>query len=131
MELCLHCHYYKPLSHFYKSSNSGLNYSIYNIFNKSRYCINCSNHKNESECPCYKEFKVIHEYPRTGDDERIKYHKELPKLIKNCQRSKLSLNHAIIKSSKNFKPIIPISETILEISPLNVVNIVQLNCPLS
>ena len=53
-----------------------------------------------------------------GDDERIKYHKELQKLIKNCPRSKLSLNHALIKSTKNFKLIIPITETTLEISPL-------------
>ena len=118
MELCLHCHYYKPLSHFYKCSNSGLNYSIYNNYNKTRFCINCSNHKNESECLCYKEFKVTHEHPHTGDDERIKYHQELQKLIKNCPRSKLHLNHAIIKSTKNFKPIIPITETTLEIPTL-------------
>ena len=117
MELCLHCHYKKPLSHFYKSSNSG-NYTIYDNYNKSRYCINCSNHKNESECPCYKEFKKSHEYFRTGKDERIKYNKELQKLIKNCPRINENFNHAIIKNTKNFKPIIPITETTLEISLL-------------
>ena len=125
MELCLHCHYYKPSSHFYKRDNSSLNYSIYNNFNKTKYRINCTNHKIESErgydfvwrCPCYKTFKTTHEYPKTGQDEKIKY-KELQKLIQSCPRSKLSLNHAIIKSTKNFKPIIPITETTLEISPL-------------
>ena len=73
---------------------------IYNNFNKTRYCINCSNHKNESECPCYKEFKATHEYPHTSYDERIKYHKELQELIKNCPRSNENFNHAIIKKTQ-------------------------------
>ena len=117
MELCLHCHYYKPLSHFYKSGTSA-NYSIYDNLNNTRYCIDCSNHKNESECQCYKAFKTTQECPRRGKDERIKYHYDFQKLIQSCQRSKLHLNHALIKSTKHFKPIIPITETTLEISQL-------------
>ena len=41
----------------------------------------------------------------------MKYHRELQKLIKNCPRSNQNLNHALIKSVRNFKLIIPIFES--------------------
>ena len=109
MEICNHCHYNKPLSHFYKNDNWN---SIYSGYKRTNHCINCSNHPNESRCPCYKSFKETHEYPRTGKDEKIKYHIELQELIKNCPRTKQNLNHALIKSVRNFKPIIPLFESV-------------------
>ena len=41
----------------------------------------------------------------------MKYHRELQKLIKNCPRCNQNLNHSLIKSVRNFKPIIPIFES--------------------
>ena len=41
----------------------------------------------------------------------MKYHRKLQELIKNCPRSNQYLNHALIKSVKNFKPIIPIFDS--------------------
>ena len=116
MEVCNHYHYNKPLSHFYKNDNWN---SIYSGYKRTNHCINCSNHLNESRCPCYKSFKETHKYrrtkskplPRTVKDEQIKYHIELQELIKNCPRTKQNLNHALIKSVKNFKQIIPIFES--------------------
>ena len=57
MEVCNHCHYNKPLSHFYHHNSWNINGSIYSCYRKINHCINCSNHLNESECPCYKSFK--------------------------------------------------------------------------
>ena len=119
MEFCNHCHYNKPLSHFYKNDKWNLNHTIssdivlafYSGYKRTNHCINCYNHPNESECPCYKSFKETHEFPRRGKDEKITYHKELQKLIKNCPRTKQNLNHALIKSVRNFKLIIPIFES--------------------
>ena len=114
MECCIHCHYYKPISHFYSNANKCLNPSIYSNFNQSMICINCKNHPNESQCLCYKAFSQTHEFLRTLKEAQIKYHKDLQELIKNCPRilPPLNLNHVIIKSVKNFKSVIPTLETV-------------------
>ena len=54
MEVCNHCHYNKPLSHFYKNVSWNINNSIYSGYKRTNHCINCSNHPNESECPWYQ-----------------------------------------------------------------------------
>ena len=112
MEVCNHCHYNKPLSHFYLHNIWNINNSVYSNYRKINNCINWSNHPNESRCPCYKLFRKTHEYPRTGKDEQMKYHRELQKLIEDCPRSNQNLKHALIKSVKNLKPIISIFERV-------------------
>ena len=72
MEQCRHCHYYKPLSHYYKSVHQlTIRYTI--IITKQDFVLIVITIKMK-----------VNAY---GKDERIKYNKELQKLIKNCPRS--------------------------------------------
>ena len=104
MQLCNHCYYHKPLSHFYNNDKKYMNYSIYRAYKKARHCINCNNHKEESQCPFYKTFRFTHTYPTRGKDDQLKYHIQLQELINNCPREYSNLKHALIRCVKTITP---------------------------